>query len=556
MRQYHLIKLRRQHLKSLLSKLFNLLLSVPVRIKILGIMIIPILILSLALNYWITTGLSDWLGYLIPDESVAIAMQAGSRSVILVSIIAASGAILLTLMLMFLLTQPLLELKRTALKVTDGNLSARARVWSMDEIGEVAGAFNHMLDHLETVQNNLEKTNRRLQLRNEVVLATTTRREIHDQLYLILKSILTAAGLPQGWIYLYNNETGQFHLATWHGVPDDRKEFLLNCRENEQCICQQRLIHSELMETRLITCNRLPASKAHSCLRHLSLPIHKHDQALGVINLAVPEELKDLSELEALLQWIQPQINEFVSKAWLEMKLSREEGAREKLMKALIKAQEDERSRLAKELHDGAGQMLTSLLIQLKAFERYSTSDESTARIQELCENTSDIIEYIRRLSYQNRPAFLYEFGLHRAIENLIEDTLTPAGIRCSVDDELEALVMPKEIEFTIYRIIQECFTNMIRHADAQNCTLHLWRDESSLQMEIFDDGIGMNADPLKSQNNQKNVGLRSIHERLAVLGGELTITSSPGDGTCIYIKLPLLEGNNENEIRNQDITG
>ncbi len=543
-------------MKSLLRKLFNLLLSVPVRIKILGIMVIPILILSVALNYWITTGLSDWLGYLIPDESVAIAMQAGSRSVILVSIIAASGAILLTLMLMFLLTQPLLELKRTALKVAEGNLSARARVWSTDEIGEVAGAFNHMLDHLETVQNNLEKTNRQLRLRNEVVLATTTRREIHDQLYLILKSILTAASLPEGWIYLYNNETGQYHLATWHGVPDDRKEFLLNCKENEQCACQRRMKQSELMEAGLITCDRLPVSEAHPRSRHLSLPIHKHDQALGVINLTVPEGLEDLSEVEALLHWIQPQINEFVSKAWLEMKLSREERAREKLMKALIKAQEDERSRLAKELHDGAGQMLTSLLIQLKAFERYSTSDQNTARIQELCENTSNIIEYIRRLSYQNRPAFLYEFGLHRAIENLIEDTLTPAGIRCSVEDELEALVMPKEIEFTIYRIIQECFTNMIRHADAQNCTLHLWRDDSSLQMEVFDDGIGMNADPLKSQNNQKNVGLRSIRERLSVLGGELTITSSPGDGTCIYIKLPLLEGTEENELQNQHFTG
>ena len=124
------------------ERIIDIIFAVPVRVKIIGIMVLPLLILGSALNYWIQTGLSDWLSYLITDERVQIAMEAGGRSVLLVTALAAVFSVLLTFLLMLSLTQPLLELRQVAQRVADGDLAFRARVRARDEIGEVADSVN------------------------------------------------------------------------------------------------------------------------------------------------------------------------------------------------------------------------------------------------------------------------------------------------------------------------------------------------------------------------------------------------------------------------------
>src|SRR5690606_3056830 len=106
------------------------------------------------------TGLSDWLSYLLTDVRIEAAMRAGSRSVSLVTFLGAAGSILLASLLTFILTRPLLALREMAQKVADGDLNARAPVWSNDEIGEVATAVNKMTDHLVAAQDELARTNR------------------------------------------------------------------------------------------------------------------------------------------------------------------------------------------------------------------------------------------------------------------------------------------------------------------------------------------------------------------------------------------------------------
>ena len=185
------------------------------------------------------------------------------------------------------------------------------------------------------------------------------------------------------------------------------------------------------------------------------------------------------------------QIGEFVSKAWLQMKLRDKEATRQKLMKALIKAQEDERTRISRELHDGAGQMLTSLMVQMKAFERSQKEKEISDKFNHLCGNVSEVIEYIRQISYQNRPVVIEQFGLSQAIENLAEDMVEAAGLASEVEIQLERIHLPREIETTIYRIAQESLTNVIRHADARKVTIKMWVDDVSVHLEISDNGSG-----------------------------------------------------------------
>lgn len=530
-------------MRLIFRKFFQILLSVPVRVKIFGIVIIPILILGLSLNYWVTTGLSDWLSYLVDDESVVLAMEAGSRSVLLVSILAGIAGILFTLVMMFWLTQPLLELQMTASQVTEGNLDSRANVWAKDEIGAVASSFNQMLDHLVTSQHSLSRTNQQLSIMNRIARATTKDLEIHDALFEILESLLEELGLETGWIYLYDHERKKFHLATWKGVSDSEKPAIINCNPDHLCACQQELLSEDLkLELLIQTCSKFSETKTEDKKQHLSLPLLGNLAPLGVVNLRTHPG-KQITDIEKnILQNAAVQISEFVSKAWLEMKLDQKETARKKLMKSLIQAQETERSRLAQELHDGAGQVLTSLLVRMKALERDIEDQAQAKKIENLCENISDVIEYVRQVSYQNRPIVLEELGLEQALHNLIEDMVLSSSLKGVVDVSLGQHQLPKEIETTIYRITQEALTNAIRHANASAITLRLWTDSGNLNLLVKDDGVGFDVDERLSQQASQHLGIITIKDRLELLGGELNIYSSPDEGTEILAVLPMLE--------------
>lgn len=185
-------------IQRLFKKIYDAVISVPVRIKIIGIIMAPVLILGLTLNYWITTGLSDWLSYLLSDQRVQAAMGAGSRSVILVTILAALASIFFALMLTYLLTRLVLDLRDAALDVSKEKLDSRAKIWSKDEIGEVARAMNEMIDRLVASQAELSSANQRLEKMNQVAIAAGRELELSEVLESILRGTLEVMELEQG----------------------------------------------------------------------------------------------------------------------------------------------------------------------------------------------------------------------------------------------------------------------------------------------------------------------------------------------------------------------
>lgn len=529
-------------MNKILNKLANLLLSVPVRIKVFGIMLIPIVILGISLNYWVNTGLSDWLSYLLPNESVTNAMQAGSRSVFLVSIIAGVAALLLSMILMILLTKPLEELRETAHEVKKGNLKSRANIWARDEIGEVAAAFNEMVDHLVESQNALKESNKKLSLMNKIILEISKENEIHDTLFTVLKHIVESFNFINGWIYLYSTQTDKFHLATWYDIPDRYKGQILDCDPDELCTCQKQLLdHKWNNNYKVDNCTKVQSKDKNTEIYHVTVHLKTKDHPFGIILLQTQKERRLSQEEAELLSLITSQITEYISKSWLEEQLKNKEKARRKLMKALIKAQEDERIRLAAELHDGAGQMLTSLSIRMKALERDIEDKEISNKVSALCKNVSDITEYIRYLSYQNRPILIEELGLTDALDNLIADIFSSSGISWDSEIILGDISLPKEIETLVYRITQECLTNILRHANANNVNICIQPQSSQLNISIIDDGKGFQSDPSKSKTG-KHTGLVTIEERVTLFGGDVNISSKPGQGTEVSINIPLLE--------------
>lgn len=524
--------------------LYRRMLAVPVGTKVVGIGLLPIIILGFTLNYWITTGLSDWLSYILSDARVQAAMEAGGRSVTLVTILSAIISIFFSLVLSYILSQPILALKEMAQKVANGDLSARAQVWANDEIGDLAIAINTMTDHLVRTQEDLARKNRSLDAINQVALAGDRQDDIHDILYVILQTILRVMHLKVGWIYLRDPEKETFHLASWHGIREESMSHFKNILQGPLCTCQKKLLQdTNNPKAVILHCERLTAFHDHDFSGfHVTVPLIAREQQLGIINLLCESEsVIDPDDME-LLTSIGAQISEMVSNAWLHLKLVEKEAARQVLLKSLVEAQEEERRRLARELHDGAGQTLTGLLVRLSLIEKKAVLPQVKSDLQLMQNLVSDTIEQIRTLAHQLRPAALEEFGLPLALEALMEDMSSRSGLDGTCTCQVQRNEIPNEIEAVLYRIAQEGLTNTIRHSQAQHINLIVERTPKGMQMSIEDDGVGFDPTTMGDNKGTRHLGLISMQERAEILGGSFELYTAPKQGTLIRVTIPVGE--------------
>lgn len=203
----------------------------------------------------------------------------------------------------------------------------------------------------------------------------------------------------------------------------------------------------------------------------------------------------------------------------------------------LVTAREEERRRLRRDLHDGLGPQLASMTLTVAAVRELLGHDVGAADLllQELAGHTQAAITDIRRLVYALRPPALDDLGLVPALLAQA-DHYNQAGLQIEIKAPEQLQHLPAAVEVAAYRIVQEALTNVIRHARAQSCTVCLRLDDALdvLDLEITDDGIGL---PV---GGRAGVGLTSMRERAAELGGKCEIESAPGRGTSIRTRLPL----------------
>jgi signal transduction histidine kinase len=526
------------------ERISDLVFSVPVRIKITGIMLLPVVILGLALNYWIQTGLSDWLSFLLTDERVQMAMQAGSRSVSLVTALSGVASFLLTSLLMLSLTKPLLELRQVAQKVSDGDFASRARIWVQDEIGEVARSINLMIDRLVSSQQKLERSNRRLEAINRVALAAGRELDLQDVLDVSLRTTLDVFGLESGWIYMRDpTESGEGNcsVASAISLPAELLSEISN-NNKELCTCQRELLaHDAGVDVQIHHCNRLKAllDEKEQEIFHITIPVAARGQRFGLINMVCSQESKPTENDIDTLTTIGAQVSEFVANGWLHARLKEKEAARQALLTALVTAQENEQARLARELHDDAGQSLTSLLIRLKSLEKRTASDDIRQSVTGLCATTSETIEKLRGISHRLRPAALEEFGLEVALRTLTEEMLADVGISVDFQFHLSGRRLPFEIETNLYRITQEALNNAVRHSQAGTVLIELLALPHAIGLRIEDDGVGFSPEGVSAQENQRRLGLISMQERSEMMGGTMVLQSAPGEGTSLQVRIP-----------------
>lgn len=207
----------------------------------------------------------------------------------------------------------------------------------------------------------------------------------------------------------------------------------------------------------------------------------------------------------------------------------------------VLSAQEDERKRIARELHDETSQSLASLLISLERIDSVIPDDlpNLKERLRAARGLTTRAIDDLRTLVADLRPLVLDDLGLAPAIRWYACDRLEPEGIDVTVEADTAAPRLPAAVETAVFRIAQEAISNILNHADAGQVRIRLTRGHQ-LALEIEDDGLGFDAALVPPPDGRQHMGLFGIRERAAALGGEAHIDSRPGEGTRVRVLLPL----------------
>lgn len=206
------------------------------------------------------------------------------------------------------------------------------------------------------------------------------------------------------------------------------------------------------------------------------------------------------------------------------------------VVRRVVEAQELERRRLARELHDETGQALTSILLGLKPLEQSAESEETRAAVGSVRELVVSTLQDVRRLAVELRPATLDDFGLVPAVQRLSDTFREQSGLQVDLEARLGEERLPSEVETALYRVVQEALTNIVKHAGADRVSILLSRKDGSVVAVVEDDGSGFDPGAIR----EDALGLAGMRERIALVGGRLQIESSVGAGTTLVAEVPL----------------
>lgn len=222
------------------------------------------------------------------------------------------------------------------------------------------------------------------------------------------------------------------------------------------------------------------------------------------------------------------------------------EADRGRLVQDLMSAQEDERGRLARDLHDQLGQNLSTLMLGLKRLSQpaagQSRSPAPASQLKQLQLLTGQLIEQVHTIAWELRPVALDDVGLHGALSNYIEEWVTRSGVKVDLESDMEGERLPAVVETALYRVAQEALTNVVKHAHARQVSLTLQRRGPEVVMVVEDDGVGFVPEQVSSRSaGRRRMGVLGMKERITLAGGVLELESAPGHGTTLVVRIAVV---------------
>jgi len=319
-------------------------------------------------------------------------------------------------------------------------------------------------------------------------------------------------------------------------VAESGKPILL-----EDISADPRVVHTDLVST-------------EGLKAFISVPLRSKDRVLGVINVASRMSHHFTRNDENLLYSIGDQLGVAIEQARLYERLGKARERYRQLARQTLVAQEEERKRIARELHDETSQALSGLALQLQALvdmaEMSGGQDagfiDGLKKVQSL---TVHVHSEISRLISDLRPALLDTLGLVPAIRQYAESRLQPLDIKVSLETKGADRRLSPEIEAELFRFTQGAIGNIAQHSRASSAAIILEYEENELSISISDNGEGFNVSEITNiDESGRGRGVFSMKERIALLGGSCSIESQPGQGTTVWARLPIVWGDNNAE--------
>ena len=371
---------------------------------------------------------------------------------------------------------------------------------------------------------------RELSILNSVAAALNASADLEASLGAALSQVATLFGLETSWVFLIDRRSGEPYLAAAQNLPPG----LANhpSRMAGSCYCLDTFRQGDLngaANVNVVTCSRLKwlAGEGTGGLRfHASIPLYAHGRELGVLNLASPEWRKLSREDLRLLHTVGDMLGVAIERAWLFAD-SLEAGATE------------ERSRLAREIHDTVAQGLTATALHLDTADALLEAGADRERVRavlgEALRVTRANLDEVRRSVRDLRAAALEGRSLDVALACLVEGARRTDGPELAFEC-VGARPLSARIETNLYRIAEEALANAVTHAQAQHITLRLRIEPRRALLSVEDDGKGF---PPQAPGPDR-FGLVGLEERVRLLGGELRLASALSGGALIEAVLPL----------------
>ena len=489
----------------------------------------------------------------LSHERLEAAVAAATRELAVITIIALLAGAIITLLLTRVFTAPILSLVDATRSVSEGDLSVQSPVRMEDEIGELTAAFNAMTADLARFRDELLQQNRDLTTLNAVAAAISGSRSLEEVLETALRAACQALQAPAAWILLDGRDTATEPglVASW-GLSDafmasESLSGLPDCHCH-QVLCQQKDWRRPVLR---LDCPRLQrasergqAEAALAC--HLSVPLLSQDRPLGVLNLAAADasafQPQEIELAGAIARQVGVAVDAEQQRQLVLDEMARREALRGQLLERVMAAQEEERRRIARELHDEAGQSLTLLLVGLRMLEEQAQPLQHNPtvleQIRQLKRLADGVLEELHRLAMDLRPASLDHVGLGGALAQMVAQTGQTHGVAAQFEAVgLEGVILSSQAETHVYRIVQEALTNAIRHSQATHVDVLLERRADALVVVVEDDGHGFDPESVASNGH---LGLAGMQERAEQIGGALTVESAPGAGATIVLELAI----------------
>jgi signal transduction histidine kinase len=403
---------------------------------------------------------------------------------------------------------------------------------------------------LQERTHQLQRQAERLSTLNTIASTVSQSLNLTEILENALAKVLELMRLQAGWIVLRSEQSQDLDLVVSQGLPRDMALAHVHCIRGQH-VCPDVLRSGQSKVLSVQDEQGCPAAEylnREELVFRTCVSLQAKEKIVGVMSLAGKAQDARTPARDTLdtLAAIGRQIGIAVENATLYEELRKEEGLRRQLLDRLITVQEEERKRIALELHDQTGQPLTSLIMTLGMLGKSSSLSEVRSQAQVLRETAAQVMKEVHDLALELRPSVLDDLGLIAALRHLskgYQDRFhIPVDLQVlGLDDER----LPSEVETALYRIVQEALTNVARHAQAENVSVVLEKRVSLVRLIIEDDGRGFDVGSVLgsrrgSSPRADKLGLYGMRERAALLGGTLTIESTPGVGTTVFVDAPL----------------